>query len=283
MSTLRRVITLFIYPFSRIYHSIFPSIRILMYHRVIDSDNYDQLVVSPSRFEEQIDFLNKNYRVISLQQALDELKDGIKKSGVVITFDDGYLDNLENALPVLHKYNIPATIFVTTAFCDQSYSHPRYQENNDRLHLDWDEVKAIAEQPDVIIGSHTISHPYLSRINKEESEREISNSKKIIEKKLARKIKFFCYPSGDFTKNEIEYVRESGYEAAVTVSPGTNYSLKKPYQLCRTEINDKDDASEIRKKLAGAYDPIHFLLHLKRKQSFKKQSRDKKLNYRESN
>ena len=282
MKFFRQFIPAALYPLSRIYYRLFPGIRILMYHRVINCSNYDQLVVSLSHFEQQMAYLKKYCRVISLDQAVDELNQGIRKPGVVVTFDDGYLDNMENALPTLKKYNIPATIFITTAFCDQSLSHPRYSDDKQRVHLNWDEVRMLAEEPGITIGSHTISHPFLSRINADRSQTEIQDSKNIIEEKLGKAVNYFCYPSGDFLDKDVEFVKQAGYRAAVSVSPGLNRTLLSPFTLKRTEINDKDGINEMRYKLGGAFDPIHVLLHWRRRQHFKKHSRDNKLSYKEA-
>lgn len=282
MNISRRFIAAAAYPLARMYQSLFPGIRILMYHRVANCSNYDQLVVSPYHFEQQMAYLHKHYRVLSLDQAIDDLEQGSCQPGVVVTFDDGYLDNLHNALPILKKYNIPATIFITTAFCDQSISHSRYSDDKQRVHLNWDEVCRLAEEPGITIGSHTISHPFLSRINAERSQMEIRDSKKIIEGKLDKTVNYFCYPSGDFLDKELEFVKQAGYRAAVTVSPGCNHSLLRPYTLKRTEVNNKDGINEMRYKLAGAFDPFHILLHWRRRQHFKKQSREIKQRYKEA-
>lgn len=281
MNTIRQLISAAVYPLARIYQGFFPGIRILMYHRVANHSNYDQLVVSLEHFEQQMAYLQKKCRVISLEQAIKELKEGNVQSGVVVSFDDGYLDNLQNALPILKKYNIPATIFVTTGFCDQSMSHSRYINDKQRVHLNWDEVCMLAEEPGITIGSHTISHPFLSRIDAGKSQTEIRDSKSFIESKLNKSVDYFCYPSGDFSNQEIEFVKEAGYHAAVTVSPGRNHSLSSPYTLKRTEVNDKDGLDEMRYKLAGAFDPFHILLHWRRLQCFKKLSRQNKQDYKE--
>lgn len=243
--------------------------RILMYHRVCNNDKYDQLTVNPERFTEQIKYLSEHYRIISLENAVTELKSGIiKKKTVIVTFDDGYLDNLTYAVPVLERYNVPATIFVTSQFCDQVKQHPRYKDEKGRLHLTWEEIKELHAMPGITIGSHTLSHPYLSSLDTDESKNEIIKSKKIIEKKTGSPVNYFCYPSGDFGVREMSFVKEAGYLAAVTVAPGKNRPGIDHYLLRRVEITQKDEPADIKAKLSGAFDIIHQLLHWRRQRNF---------------
>ena len=93
---------------------------ILMYHRVFDatSDPWE-MCVSPKHFAEQLETLRRDYPVLSLDQLSKSLRDGqLPKRGVVLTFDDGYADNLWNAKPLLVKYELPATVFITSGSLD---------------------------------------------------------------------------------------------------------------------------------------------------------------------
>ncbi len=94
----------------------------LNYHRVISDEEYikdnrpdNDLIISKSVFEKQIKFLKQNFNVISIN---DINKNFNLKKKIVITFDDGYFDNLENAFPILQKYNCPAIIYIVTSFLD---------------------------------------------------------------------------------------------------------------------------------------------------------------------
>ena len=247
---------------------LFPGVRILMYHRVRNVTHYDQLSVSIHNFEKQVRYLSENYRVISLDDAVKEMANGVRSNAVVITFDDGYLDNIDNALPILQQYNIPATIFLTTGFCAQEKTHPRYPLEKQRLHLNWDEAKMLHNQKLITVGSHTITHPYLSSLSGVESKYEISHSKHVLEENIGASVNVFCYPSGDYSRREIDYVYGAGYFAAVSVTPGVNRTLDRRFELKRTEINDKDGPIQLKRKLVGAFDPIHKMLDWKRKWKF---------------
>ncbi|NOQ55755.1 MAG: polysaccharide deacetylase family protein [Nanohaloarchaea archaeon] len=97
--------------------------RILMYHRVVEDTQAKNDVlpkmVTKDEFENQMRYISLKYRPISLNQFLDDAKKGkIKKKSIVITMDDGYKDNYTNAYPILTKYNVPASIFLTSGLID---------------------------------------------------------------------------------------------------------------------------------------------------------------------
>ena len=100
-----------------------PNPAILLYHRVgHDPIDSQLLCIEPEKFEAHIKYITENYRVIPLNKMLQEKDSGIlNKSSVSITFDDGYLDNLEIALPILEKYNAHATIFITSGMVNKEY------------------------------------------------------------------------------------------------------------------------------------------------------------------
>ena len=266
---MRRLLAQAILPYARLRTWAQPGLRILMYHRVATLPHYDQLTVSPARFARQMERLACEYRVVSLADGLRAIGQGqLRRPLVAVTFDDGYRDNLTEALPILRRHAVPATIFVTTRFCEQAESHPRYGPSPERLHLDWDEVAVLAATPGITIGSHTLHHPYLPTLPEAQAREEIAQSRTIIESRIGQPVAFFCYPSGDLGPRELRLVHESGYAAAVSVAPGVNYGWTDPLKLRRTEITDRDDDEAFTLKMAGAFDPIHRLLHAKRMWNF---------------
>ena len=98
------------------------SVVILMYHRVIEASSGPwNLCVSPKHFTEHLKILQQNYPVLSLHDLLNSLRNArLPKRGVVLTFDDGYADNLWNAKPLLEKYEVPATVFVASGSVDNN-------------------------------------------------------------------------------------------------------------------------------------------------------------------
>lgn len=107
------------------------NIAVLMYHRVCENNyNFWKLNVSPKHFEEQMRYINENYTVLNLSDDWDSIVEDDKKY-IVVTFDDGYVDNCRYALPILKKYDVRATIFLSTELI-----------NTNRMYW-WDELEKI--------------------------------------------------------------------------------------------------------------------------------------------
>lgn len=99
------------------------KVVILLYHRVFEASSDPQLLcVTPQHFAEHLEYLCRHYRIMSLDDLVRAPKGGrMPKHAVVITFDDGYLDNLLNAEPLLERYDAPATVFVVTGYIGREF------------------------------------------------------------------------------------------------------------------------------------------------------------------
>ncbi len=273
------MLTGFTLPFSRAWNQLFPGARILMYHRITDLPEYDQLTVGVDNFRRQMTWLSKNRQVCTLTELVGNIsKRSLKANQVAITFDDGYLDNLEYALPILEEFGLPATVYITSDFAAQKLSHPRYKRQYKRLHLNWQEIQLLSEHPLITIGSHTVSHPMLSELSYDDSLQEISVSKERIASTVGHECNHFCYPSGNFGIRERSNIVACGFQSAVTVKPGRNTNRSDLFTLCRTEITDRDDTQMFAKKLDGAFDVFHFFLDIKREILF---YRNRKIKFQE--
>jgi len=97
--------------------AIFCLHRVLPDEQVVsDQSPNSNLSLSVSRFSEMLEFLRERYRVVSLARLVDHLKNGSKEFVICLTFDDGYRDNMDHALPILEQFNCPATLYITTRF-----------------------------------------------------------------------------------------------------------------------------------------------------------------------
>jgi peptidoglycan/xylan/chitin deacetylase (PgdA/CDA1 family) len=245
MKTLRSSLTSAVYHGTRFLGGKRNGVRILCYHRVNDIGR-DYLTVPVLSFGLQMKFLyQEGYRTVSLDSFLAGKAD---EKSVVITFDDGYQDNYEQAYPILREFGFTASIFCVTD-CINTEGYLTVEDIR-RMSADGFEF-----------GSHTVSHPHLSRLNSEEKWFEISNSKKQLENLVQKKVDFFCYPYGEYDQESVQLVQAAGYLGACSNHPGANAKKMNPYLLKRTEIASTDTLHDFEKKMAGAYDWLHQGLH----------------------
>ncbi|MCX6800315.1 MAG: polysaccharide deacetylase family protein [Candidatus Falkowbacteria bacterium] len=204
-----------------------PSI-ILFYHRVASIENDPNLLsVNPENFEKQLLYLKDHFKIISLKELAKRISSKkIVKGLVAITFDDGYVDNLTNALPILEKLQVPATIFVTAGKIGSSepfYWDEKMNKNDQGRALTRDELRRLAKNSLIEIGAHTITHPHLSSLPFKIQKHEIEESKKILEVILDKPVISFSYPFGrkeDFNSDTVRIIKEAGFEIACSTIEG---------------------------------------------------------------
>jgi len=258
--TIREFISILYYYYKRSLKSIMRpfvstqnGVRILMYHSITTElvKDSDEMTVPKELFEKQMKFLNINkFNVVSLNKAVSYLngKNIIPKKTVAIVFDDGFYDNYDNALPVLKTYNIPATFFLVDNFLDGKKKLNGYSEN---AFLSLDEIKMFDSNL-FSFGSHTLSHPKLTSLNKERQIHEISESKLKLQNKIGKPVDSFAYPFGaydSFDNNIKNYVKKTQYTSALTTIHGNNYALDDIFELKRIRISWHDNLPRFKRKL----------------------------------
>ncbi|TMJ96082.1 MAG: polysaccharide deacetylase family protein [Actinobacteria bacterium] len=179
------------------------------------------------------------YNVVGLDVVIAHYRAGaaLPLRSVLLTFDDGYHDHLEYALPVLQAHGYPATVFVPTAYLDE----PRPLPHERRLvargivnrTLDWGELAELVAEG-VSIGSHGVSHRVLTALEPDEAVREIVESKARLEERLGAPVQAFAYPkgaAGQFDGAHVSAVRAAGYDLAFTSVSGANGDSADPMEL----------------------------------------------------
>ena len=211
------------------------SVPILMYHNI--NDNYDisnkSNEMSTAEFEDQLKTLKKNnYNTISFYEYL-EYRNGnteLPENPIIITFDDGYLNNYTIAFPLLKKYNMKATIFVITG---------RVNLNDSVLypHFNWAQAKEMEDSGIIDIESHTNYHNMLNKISDASLTYELRKSRYLIKKHLGKDSQIIAYPYGFYNEKVIDFAVGAGYKSAVIISqdqyPGVNYEDTDVYKLKR--------------------------------------------------
>jgi peptidoglycan/xylan/chitin deacetylase (PgdA/CDA1 family) len=220
------------------------TLRVLMYHKVNDVPN-NRMSMPVSLFDEQMAQLRElGYDVVGLDAVLDHYVERapLPAGAVLITFDDGYRDNLENAAPILHRHGYPAVQFVPLAYIGDRQPLP-HEENLAASGLvnrtvDWDELGDL-ERLGIRIESHGISHRPLADIEIDEAAREIAISKLQLEERLGRPVRAFSYVKGSeahYKQVHLSLVRQAGYDVAFTAVSGANSAASDPLQLRRYNV-----------------------------------------------
>ena len=227
------------------------GLTILTYHSISNEIEPDE-TVTPEEFEKQLQYIKENYKVISLEEAVEYIQTDIKKisGSIVITFDDGYSDNYRYAYPLLNKHNFPATIFLVSDFINDKEG--KYLSQS-QIH----EMKS----NNISFGSHTVSHRILTGLRNEEIIREIRGSKDILESQLDQRINSFAYPVGtraDFDDEIIETVKASKYAYACSNVYGINGINTDIFALKRIGVETTDSFFIFKQKLDGALNIMSF-------------------------
>lgn len=228
------------------------GLRILLYHRVADDD--DALALSPRRFRKQMEHLaSEGYRVVDLIEALGLLDaDPPPARTVGLTFDDGFADLAEHALPVLAEHGFRATVFITTGVTDGRLAFPWYERQPPVL--GWDEVLDLDRAGTFRFEAHTVSHPSLLAVDDATAEAEIRESRRELEGRLGRPVTAFAYPAGLFGDRERRLVADAGYTAAVSCEPGVNGPASDRLALRRRQIDSRDRLLDFKAKVGGGHD-----------------------------
>jgi peptidoglycan/xylan/chitin deacetylase (PgdA/CDA1 family) len=230
------------------------GLRILFYHRV--SDDRDELAVAPKSFTEQMDYLaSQGYRVVDVVSAIELLDSGGPLARtVVLTFDDGFLDVAEHALPILSERGFRATVFVTPAVTDGRAFFAWYREREQPPLMTWEDIVELDRDGTFRFEAHSLTHPNLPALDAAAAKEEIAGSKRELENRLGRMVQAFSYPSGLFGEREERLVAEAGFRIAVSCEPGVNKRSTDRFALYRRQVDARDSLLDFRAKLGGGHD-----------------------------
>jgi len=218
------------------------QMTIVAFHRVNDDlPDDDGLTCSADKFEAFCKFFRKYFRVIPLSEQVAGCRSGVDLGGTLsITFDDGYLDNLEVAAPILERNGLPATFFVTTGFIGSQIIAP-WDRNLPRQPgwLSWDQVRCLLDTGLFEIGNHTDTHLDLGRADPEAIRAELGISQRKLAEALGASASLFAYPFGgqdNITPRARELVREAGFSCCASSFGGENGVTPDPFALKRMPI-----------------------------------------------
>lgn len=233
------------------------NIPILMYHQ-IDSPPprgtpLRGLIVAPSSFAWQMRMLRMlGYRGLSMRDLEPYLKGELKGKVVGITFDDGYLNNLQNALPVLRQHGFTATCYGVSSLLGGTNSWDRgiVAEKPLMSLQDWQRWR----DSGMDIGSHTRTHAKLTELPADGARSQIVDSKKELEQAFGCEVRHFCYPYGWYRPEHQRMACEAGYATATTTHRGRVHADADPYTLRRIMVARATNPLQFFWKVATAYE-----------------------------
>lgn len=216
-------------------------IPVLMYHS-IDYEEGNELRVPKEKFKEQMQYLKDNgYTTLTFNELYGFLVNNkpVPEKSVVITFDDGYEDNYQNAYPILKEFGFYATIFVITNTVD-----------NEKPFLTSGQLKEM-EQNGIDIESHTLAHDELNKLPYDKQVTTLKGAKEYIEKTLNKKAKYIAYPFGKWNEDTIKALKDTGYDMAFTTIGGWSDKDQGIFTLHRVYISSKHDINEFKRRLTN--------------------------------
>jgi peptidoglycan/xylan/chitin deacetylase (PgdA/CDA1 family) len=194
------------------------EVPVVLYHRITRADKPSHEVTRPALFREEMDWLKaEGYETISVSQLSDYMvgKGTIPKKPVVITFDDGWKDNID-AAKYLKKLDMGATFYIISGF----FTAPQY--------MDVEEVESLAKNQKFEIGSHShshfVKHKKMSEVDLCTFAKELSASKLILERVVEKPITSFAWPYGFTTKESVYAANAIGYKTTLHVNTDSNNS-----------------------------------------------------------
>lgn len=205
------------------------TIPILLYHKVSNKDavslagkrSYRRLYsVQTDVFEAQMKYVvDEGYTPLTVKALIKaEMSGTLPEKPIAVTFDDGWKSQYENALPVLQKYNIPATFYIIS------------RDVGIPLYMTWDDLHTLVNLH-MEIGDHTMNHPHLTKINPKKLNEELVQSRDELENTLHLTVSDFAYPYGDYNAVVTNAVKEAGYTSGRTSNYGIYNDFKDIYHL----------------------------------------------------
>lgn len=236
------------------------TIPVLMYHKIPQQEIQSQhkIYVTKNNFEKHLQFFqDQGFQTLTFSQ-LEKFKKQelpfkeFPKKPLILTFDDGYRDNLENASPLLQKYGFTAQIFllanpnIASNEWDASSTEPSHEIVSGSDRQRW--ILSAFE-----IGSHGFAHKKITEMSPEQAFAELKNSKLALEKEFQTSIPVYAFTYGDTNKDMAALAESAGYSYAVNTDTGGILIEESPYEIFRTNIFPNETNSSLYKKTSRWY------------------------------
>ncbi len=219
------------------------GVPVLMYHAFERGGGRERLVVRRRDFSRQMRLLALlRFRVIYFEDLLDCLRSGrpLPKRSAAITIDDGYVDNLEIAAPILRRHRFPVTIFLVSGKLGATNNWGDRGVVAGRPLLSLDQIGRLLNQGGVRFGAHTRNHLALPETSDDRLDTEVAGSREDLERALGVRVEAFAYPYGKFDERAARAVAAAGYRGACTVESRLVRRGEDPLLVPRVEVRGTD-------------------------------------------
>lgn len=242
------------------------AVPVLMYHHVCPQPGL--VTVSPETFEEHMAYLaRRKYRALAADEFLEFLQGTRVLTGrnVLITFDDGYLDNYVYAYPILQRYGLKATIFTITGLMGEGAARAHLgagkvlpatpdhrackaavaEGRADDVMLRWSEIEAMESSGAIEIHSHTHSHQRWDQMHADRNrrfetvEKDLSASRAALKLRLGKESRHLCWPWGYFEPEYQSIAASIGFAAQYATARGVNVASNDPQHIARIVMKDR--------------------------------------------
>ncbi len=237
------------------------KIPILMYHSISQqaAPKFKRFAVASALFSEHMAYLHQHaytpVTVTQLVQALSKVNVELPEKPVVITFDDGFSDFYTEALPVLKQYNFVATLYIVTAFINETSRWLQKEGEAMRPMLTWEQIASISAAG-IECGGHTHTHPELDTLPLSSAQEEIVQCKHLLELHLGHEVLSFAYPFGYHTTGIKQLVRDAGYTSACAVKYEMSSESTDPFALTRLIVSADMSVNELAHALIQGTSPV---------------------------
>ncbi|MGM0509039.1 MAG: polysaccharide deacetylase family protein [Fusobacteriota bacterium] len=211
--------------------NIYADGHIIVLHRFGD-ERYPSTNISEKNLKEIFDYLNENnYKIVTLEKMMDLVtkKEEVPDDMVAFTIDDAYYSFYEKGFPLFKENNIPYTIFVNTEAVNKNYGD----------YMNWKQINEVSKYGE--IGSHSYSHPHLTKLTKEKLKFEIQKSVEDIENNIEKKVDYFAYPYGEYNETVKKEVIKKGFKAIFNQSLGAVSKKSDIYDINRMAVESISD------------------------------------------
>jgi peptidoglycan/xylan/chitin deacetylase (PgdA/CDA1 family) len=229
---------------------------VLMYHNIIDKKKanvWDNFCIEPDKFEMQMDLLVKNrYNCLDFED-LDKILKGQKEcpeKPIMITFDDSYIETVNNVVPLLAEKNLKGVFSVVTGYIGKESRWEK--ENSGYLTVTEEQIKKYIG-PLFSFESHTANHVHLTNHSVREVEKELSGSKEILEGITGRKVRAVFYPYGSYNENVKSFAAKAGYMFGIAIASSKRTVIDDLFEMRRVFIKPSDSLYSFKRKIAPWY------------------------------